>query len=542
MGLFQAVFHTPTEEEKARREFFDRFSKESMDHSTWSQLEANREQLYDMFAHDTWTRLDPATKRSAIQALENDFAYQEGRPAKKVEITSLKDGQYGGWSPKADKIFLNENLVNNGSLYHDKYAQPMPDANMQIFDTIAHEGHHAYQSYALEHPEIHADKEQLRSWALNTGLYYDHGNEYLIQPMERDAWRFGYEKTTEAFRGIEERNGREPGREDYELTAQQNSYDLALQEAELREANILDHMEEEMQEACDQKGIFYDYAPRGEQQDAAAAPEEDVQETLNQGQQEDPRLGGLWTADESEQEAAGENQAADLFGEKEADELETLDLDEGQEQAEGQAQSAPVAQEEDELETLDLDEDQDQTESQAQDASGEQEADELEMLDLDEDQHQTEDQTLDASGEQEADELEMLDLDEGQEQQTPEETENEDLSMDQLAEESPAPAQDESEDLSMDQLAEESPAPAQDESEDLSMDQLAEESPAPAQDESEDLSMDQLAEESPAPAQDESADLSMDQLAGPAPEPEAEPAEQGSSESEEEGQSNDYRM
>ena len=235
------------------------------------QLVSDRMALYDLFSHDMWGALPLDIKKSAIQALENDFAFQQGRDAKLVDIRPLKDGLFGGWSKEADRIYLNENLVEKGTLSSSRFASPRPDANMQIFDTIAHEGYHAYQSYALDHPEVHQDKEQLREWALNEGKYYkdnSHTNvgrdEYLIQPQERDAWHYGHDQTEKAFEQIEQNRGDEPGRFEYEMFSRNNSYDLALAHAEGIEPEILDRMESEMIEACEEKGINYDFGGQKE--------------------------------------------------------------------------------------------------------------------------------------------------------------------------------------------------------------------------------------------------------------------------------------
>ena len=193
MGWFSNLFHREqSQNDQAQpnryQQLFSSFDHASMRNATPEQLAANRAQLHDLFASKTWNSLDYDTKCQAVQALENDFAYQQGRPAKHVEAVPLDDLCYGGWNPELDTIHLNENLLKNGTTLSDPNARPMPDANMQVFDTVAHEGYHAYQSYALEHPEVHADKAQLREWALNEGKYYDNGDKYLIQPQERDAW------------------------------------------------------------------------------------------------------------------------------------------------------------------------------------------------------------------------------------------------------------------------------------------------------------------------------------------------------------------
>ena len=259
MGWFSNLFRREqTQAEQAQadqyQQLFSSFDRASMLNATPEQLSANRAQLHDLFSSRTWNSLDYDTNCQAVQALENDFAYQQSRPAKTVEVTSLRDGCFGGWNAGRDTIRLNENLLKSGTLSSNPNAQPMPDANMQIFDTVAHEGYHAYQSYALEHPEVHADKTQLREWALNEGKYYGNGDKYLIQPQERDAWQYGYSSTTQAFQGIEARNGPEPElpKAEYENNALASSYNAALAREQRRDPQVLQTMEKEMETACQQ--------------------------------------------------------------------------------------------------------------------------------------------------------------------------------------------------------------------------------------------------------------------------------------------------
>ena len=273
MGIISNIFGFGKAPASPNADLFAKFERSSLLMATPQQLSENRNALHDLFSSKNWENLSFEDKKAAVQALENDFSFQQGRPAKTVEVTGLEDGCYGGWSARADKIYLNENLVKNGSLYSDEYATAMSDANIQIFDTIAHEGYHAYQSYALENPDVHEDKAQLREWALNEGRYYDSGAEYNIQPKERDAWQYGNAQTVAAFYGIEQRNGPELGMDDYNAMCQTNSYSEKLAQAQSREPDVLDHMEQEMMEACDEKGINYDFGESRSEGYAAKAEE-----------------------------------------------------------------------------------------------------------------------------------------------------------------------------------------------------------------------------------------------------------------------------
>ena len=421
------------------RQLFSSFERSAMLMSTPQQLESNRAQLHDLFAANTWSSLDYDTKCQAVQALENDFAFQQGRPAKTVEVTGLDEGCYGGWSAKHDTIFLNENLLRSGSLYSGPDAQPLPDANMQTFDTIAHEGYHAYQSYALEHPEVHADKAQLSDWARNEGEYYDTGNRYLIQPQERDAWQYGHDATVQAFQGIEERNGPEPpeAKAEYENAALINSYEAALSRELLRDPQVLEHMQQEMEAGCQAKGIDYNYEPKNQILSTAPQPEH---QGVQQGQAPPEEARSQGEDGPRKQETQSEQSAEDVPEEQE-NQAEDLSMD----QAAGQAPEA--------------------RQNQAEDLSMDQAAEQA----PEERQNQAEDLSMDQAA-----------------AQVPEDQQNqaEDLSMDQVAEQAPDEQQNQAEDLSMEQAAEQAPGEQQNPTDDLSMDQMAEQTPGEGESES----------------------------------------------------------
>ena len=425
MGWFSNLFRREqTQAEQAQADqyqhLFSSFDRASMLNATPEQLSANRAQLHDLFSSRTWNSLDYDTKCQAVQALENDFAYQQGRPAKTVEVTSLQDGCFGGWNAGYDTIHLNENLLKSGTLSSNPNAQPMPDANMQIFDTVAHEGYHAYQSYALEHPEIHADKAQLREWALNEGKYYVNGDKYLIQPQERDAWQYGYSSTTQAFQGIEARNGPEPElpKAEYENNALTSSYNAALARAQRRDPQVLQTMEKEMETACQQQGIKYDFT--GQSQTAANAPQPQAQ-GVQQGQ-------------------APPDMAQAPDGQLRQDAQQEQTQTESQEQAQGENQAQA--------------DEQAPQEEQAQ-------ADDLSM-----------DQAAEQTPQEEQAQANDLSMDQADEQTPQEEqAQSDDLSMDQANEQTPQEEQAQANDLSMDQAAEQTPQEEQAQADDLSMDQ-----------------------------------------------------------------------
>ena len=460
MGWFQNIFHP---EQAQRQQLFSSFDHSVMGKLSPEQQAANRGQLHDLFAANTWNSLDLDTKKQAVQALENDFAFQQGRPAKTVEVTPLEDGLYGGWSAPRDTIQLNENLLKSGSLYTSPDAQPMPDANMQIFDTVAHEGYHAYQSYALEHPEVHEDKAQLREWALNEGKYYGNGDRYLIQPQERDAWQYGYNATTEAFRGIEARNGPEPAetKAEYENTALSSSYHAALAREQRRDPQVLQTMEQEMEAACQAQGIPHECGPKNQILQNGPLPQN---QGVQQGQAP-PEPGDRMR----EEQAEGENQdfSMDEMAQAPAEEVSQA---EGQEQESTEEQTNVENQEQAEGENQDFSMDEmaeapaeeaTQAEGQEQESTEEQSNVENQEQAESENQDFSMDEMTQASAEEasqaEGQEQESTEEQSNVENQEQAESENQDFSMDEMAQ-APAEENAQEEGFSMDQMADQAPA------------------------------------------------------------------------------------
>ncbi|BFK63008.1 hypothetical protein I260019D6_23170 [Dorea longicatena] len=219
----------------------------------------DRRKLYSNFSYNKWNQLDIDTKWKYLQELENYFAAEQGRPAVKVLMVPSKDidGYYGEYSSDENAIYINRDLVEYGTLLGpvDKNHPTMLDANMQLFDTIAHEGYHAYQNYAIEHPGFHKDVKQVKEWAINDEnvKIFDEGDEYLVQPQERDAWKYGSEKTREAFDEIEKYYGAEPGRAMYEKSVEDNSYENALERLWNNNPDGLNQMYKEMMDAYEER-------------------------------------------------------------------------------------------------------------------------------------------------------------------------------------------------------------------------------------------------------------------------------------------------
>jgi hypothetical protein len=130
---------------------------------------------------EQWETIQDANERlAALQNVEENMASIQGRPSVPVEAASMEDNVFGGW---------------NGQTIRVNYDHLMGDQTvMENVDTIVHEGRHAYQDYAIEHPEIISDQNIIQEWKDNMQDYKNaetYGLEiHLNQPVEADAWSY----------------------------------------------------------------------------------------------------------------------------------------------------------------------------------------------------------------------------------------------------------------------------------------------------------------------------------------------------------------
>jgi len=133
---------------------------------------------------DTWSNLDIYEREAALQSVEERMAEIQERPSVPVIPVDLPPDQYGGWDGEAITINANH-------LAGDKPVS-------ENVDTIVHEGRHAYQDYALSHPETVSDPAVVDAWRENMepGNYIDPSLDpegYVNQPIEADAWGYAAE-------------------------------------------------------------------------------------------------------------------------------------------------------------------------------------------------------------------------------------------------------------------------------------------------------------------------------------------------------------
>ena len=130
-----------------------------------------------------WSEMQPNERLDALRTLESRLAEIQGRPPLPVVAESMENAGF----------FDGEALHVNIEHIQD------PAYRLEVIDTIAHEGRHAYQHYAVTHPGFHPNTQEVIYWAANEHAYFQpkeigekFGPEYyLCQPTELDAWRYG---------------------------------------------------------------------------------------------------------------------------------------------------------------------------------------------------------------------------------------------------------------------------------------------------------------------------------------------------------------
>lgn len=125
----------------------------------------------------------------SLQTLETRLAELQGRPPVELVFEPMDGTQAGYFDPLTKSIHVNmEHVIN-------------PDYRLYVIDTIAHEGQHALQSFAVEHPESFPElASDIPYWEANMDNAYfsskhigeEFGEEYYHnQPIELNAWQRG---------------------------------------------------------------------------------------------------------------------------------------------------------------------------------------------------------------------------------------------------------------------------------------------------------------------------------------------------------------
>ena len=146
---------------------------------------------------EVWERLDLESRRQVLQSIENHLARVQGRPPCPIRVERMNPREFGGYDRASKTITVSEEHIASDDIY-------------EIIDTIVHEGRHAYQHYAVEHPGFHSDEREVKEWKGNFEHYLPaeiYGMEiYRSQPIEADAWSFA-EEVIKRFSEVSDERG-----------------------------------------------------------------------------------------------------------------------------------------------------------------------------------------------------------------------------------------------------------------------------------------------------------------------------------------------
>jgi hypothetical protein len=130
--------------------------------------------------------MDETGRLQALQEGENRLATMQGRePAEVVSDPTAKPGEFGGYNGEMHQISFGSFELEHGGV-------------SEAANTLAHEGRHAYQQWAvdLDHPGFHDNAAEVDAWRENMKPENyvrpeQNYRRYLSQPVEADAWRYG---------------------------------------------------------------------------------------------------------------------------------------------------------------------------------------------------------------------------------------------------------------------------------------------------------------------------------------------------------------
>lgn len=147
-----------------------------------------------------WSEIGENERKDTLVQVEHTLAKLQSRPPATVEFADLGKNNYGSYRGDINTMRLNIHDVRD-----EQHKGPGEAVN-----TIAHEGRHAYQRYAIDHPGFHKDTAEVDAWRENlkvedgkmvnyirVGASRDDGKakysveDYADQSVEADAFAYG---------------------------------------------------------------------------------------------------------------------------------------------------------------------------------------------------------------------------------------------------------------------------------------------------------------------------------------------------------------
>ncbi len=132
----------------------------------------------DEYRHPPYVEASMEQRAQYLMEFHDNFSKQTGYANNLHFVNGMAPEDCGAFNPDTKRININANLLKD-------------DNAKEIMDTIMHESRHAYQDFAITHPElVSVDMETIRSWEYNINHYISPEFDieaYNYQPVEADA-------------------------------------------------------------------------------------------------------------------------------------------------------------------------------------------------------------------------------------------------------------------------------------------------------------------------------------------------------------------
>ena len=121
-----------------------------------------------------WERATLAQRINMLQALENQQAVIQKRPAAEVKAQAMPTSHRGYYSRSKNQIVINQDMVS--------YSQ----SPQRCLQNLYHEGRHAFQWHAINHPERHPElSKKIQVWTDNFRNYKSYNKHKIEQDVQR---------------------------------------------------------------------------------------------------------------------------------------------------------------------------------------------------------------------------------------------------------------------------------------------------------------------------------------------------------------------
>lgn len=236
-------------------------------------------EIYSKFRNENWEKMDLSKRLEALQELENLSASLNHSAPRNVTAKELEGASYGYYD--GNGIVVNKHILEKGIMVAnvkdentgkiEQMTHPVPDANIQMMDTIFHEDYHSFQEQAVN-GEIPMEtlkamgitEKTLHNWQSNNSVlnYVDpevDGVLYRIQGLEQSAFASGEKHTLEAFGFLNAKYGEDPNFREYITGISQNSYacNLSMAQKIYGDTNIQNTLQGKMNERYYMENVQY---------------------------------------------------------------------------------------------------------------------------------------------------------------------------------------------------------------------------------------------------------------------------------------------